>query len=101
MTSQESKPQYPIIVIGAGIGGLAVSILLAQNGQAVTVLERRSASYISNSSGGICLWNNAVRIVTGVMGLASQLADIADETDGRLGIDHATGETSRRRRFRR
>src|ERR1700749_4157093 len=36
-----TKPNHKVIIIGAGPGGLAASILLARSGVDVTVIERR------------------------------------------------------------
>ena len=89
----QSKACTPlsIIVIGGGIGGLAASILLAQSGHSVHVLERKDASFESRSTGGISLFHNSTRIIQD-MGLNNKLANIADEGQSRLGIKYSTGE---------
>ena len=83
-----------IIVIGGGIGGLTASILLAQAGHSVLVLERKDASFESRSTGGIALFYNAVRILE-TMGLKLKLADVADTGYGITTMKYSTGEVIR------
>lgn len=92
MASKSNHSKYSVIVIGGGIGGLAVSILFAQQGHPVTILERRASSYISNSSGGISIWENARRIIVGVLNLEQELASISDDTKTAFFKKHDTGK---------
>jgi 2-polyprenyl-6-methoxyphenol hydroxylase-like FAD-dependent oxidoreductase len=92
MASNSSQSRYLVIVIGGGIGGLAVSILVAQQGHPVAILERRARSYVSNSNGGIAIWDNARRIVAGVLDLERELASISDDTKTAFIKKHDTGE---------
>ncbi|MBO0778945.1 MAG: FAD-dependent monooxygenase [Ktedonobacteraceae bacterium] len=50
-----------ILVIGGGIGGLAVALALARTGQQVTVYERTSE--IKEVGAGLTVWPNAVRVL--------------------------------------
>ncbi|MEJ2889354.1 FAD-dependent monooxygenase [Actinomycetospora aeridis] len=47
------------VVVGAGLGGMASAIALAQRGWEVTVLERRE--HAAEAGAGIALWPNALR----------------------------------------
>lgn len=51
----------PIIVAGAGIGGLTVALMLAQRGMPVTILEKRTA--LVEAGAGIQISPNASRIL--------------------------------------
>lgn len=51
----------PILIIGAGIGGLSTALALQQAGFAVRVFER--AKQIREVGAGLTLWANAVRVL--------------------------------------
>lgn len=51
---------FNIVIIGTGLGGLAASIALAQNGHAVTVFE--STAKLQNIGGGISIQPNSMRV---------------------------------------
>jgi salicylate hydroxylase len=61
----------PIIVVGAGIGGLTAALLLARAGWRVKLVERRAA--LDEEGAGLQLSPNASRILIGV-GLGEPLA---------------------------
>ena len=85
---------FSITIIGGGIGGLAASILLAQSGHRVTVLERKNASFESRSTGGVALFRNSVRILQEI-GLRDNLTSIADTSHQTHVINYSTGEVIR------
>jgi salicylate hydroxylase len=60
----------PIIVVGAGIGGLTAALLLARAGWPVTLIERRTA--LDEEGAGLQLSPNVSRILIG-MGLGETL----------------------------
>jgi salicylate hydroxylase len=60
----------PVIVVGAGIGGLTAALLLARAGWPVTLIERRVA--LDEEGAGLQLSPNASRILIG-MGLGDTL----------------------------
>lgn len=66
-----------IIVVGGGIGGLAAAVLLAQSGHHVVILERRDSDLKGQSTGGIALTHNSIRIFER-MGLKDDLEAIGD-----------------------
>ncbi len=72
MTTQEQD--FPILIIGAGIGGLATALALQQAGFAVQIFERTKE--IRESGSGLTLWANAVRVLQelGLADLVQQLA---------------------------
>jgi len=65
-----------IVIIGAGIGGLAAANALAREGHRITVLERRS--HLKPAGAGIIMGANATRILAGIgvrlSGSAQELA---------------------------
>jgi len=62
------------VVVGGGIGGLAVALALAQKGHAVTVLEKRDA--FSEIGAGLQLAPNALRALA-KLGLYEAIRDFA------------------------
>lgn len=76
--SQKASTTLSICIIGGGIGGLAASILLAQSGHDVVVLERRDANYEGRSTGGISLTYNSLRVIE-QMGLKDEVTSFADQ----------------------
>lgn len=68
----------PVLVVGAGIGGLTVALALARKGVAVTILEQRTV--LAEAGAGIQLSPNASRVL-GDLGLGSALARRAVEPE--------------------
>src|SRR3954447_3870649 len=60
-----------ILVIGAGISGLATAVALQRRGRQVTVIEERSAA---SSGAGISIWPNALAALDDV-GLGDAVRD--------------------------
>lgn len=73
-----SAPSEPVIVAGAGIGGLTAALILARQGYKVTVLEKRTA--LSEAGAGIQLSPNVSRILL-ELGLGAALSRRAVEPD--------------------
>ena len=91
---QQSQPK--VIIIGAGIGGLAAAIALQRHAIPVQVFERAKALEVIGS--GLSLWPNALRALE-LLGLQSALACVSRPMaagaiyrwDGRVLLDpHAT-----------
>ncbi|HSK61341.1 MAG TPA: FAD-dependent monooxygenase, partial [Actinomycetospora sp.] len=59
-----------VVVVGAGLGGLASAIASARQGWEVTVLERRPEP--AEAGAGIAMWPNALRAL-GALGLADRV----------------------------
>ena len=59
-----SEAELPILVAGAGIGGLTAALALARDGHTVQVLERRTG--VDEVGAGIQLSPNASRILVGL-----------------------------------
>jgi salicylate hydroxylase len=69
-------PGLSIAVVGAGIGGLTAALILARQGHAVTLIERRTG--FSEVGAGLQLSPNASSILTG-LGLGAALRRVATE----------------------
>ena len=71
-------PHRPIVVAGAGVGGLTTALALARHGLPVEVYERRTAEEIRNAPGsGLTLWSNASTPL-GRLGLGDRLLAAAE-----------------------
>jgi len=68
-----------VVVVGAGIGGLAAAVLLARAGASVTVLER--AATIEAVGAGILLQPNGLAVLSGI-GLDGPLRAAGHRMDG-------------------
>jgi salicylate hydroxylase len=86
-------PERPILIVGAGIGGLALALALAQRGIAAHVVERRSE--LSEAGAGIQLSPNAVRVLEEI-GVAPRLAARAGVPDALVVRDGQTGAELKR-----
>ncbi|WP_188316537.1 FAD-dependent monooxygenase [Solihabitans fulvus] len=64
-----------LVVVGAGIGGLATAAAFRRAGAEVTVLERRRNLRTAQAGGGIHLWHNGVRALDR-LGLAEPVRDL-------------------------
>ncbi|MGA8116118.1 MAG: NAD(P)/FAD-dependent oxidoreductase [Actinocatenispora sp.] len=54
------RPDRPVVIAGAGIGGLTAALALHQRGLPVEVYERRTPEQIRTAPGsGLTLWSNA------------------------------------------
>ncbi|HEX2136965.1 MAG TPA: FAD-dependent monooxygenase [Microvirga sp.] len=77
-------------VVGAGIGGLAAALVLARQGHAVTLIERRGG--FTEVGAGLQLSPNASRVLIG-LGLGPALRRVASEPDRVVVRDARAGET--------
>ncbi|MGQ0841974.1 FAD-dependent oxidoreductase [Actinokineospora sp.] len=67
------RTDRPIIVVGAGVGGLTAALALHRNGLPVEVYERRTVAEILDAPGsGLTLWSNASTPL-GWLGLGDRL----------------------------
>jgi len=69
--AQKGIPPMRVIVVGAGIGGLAAAIALRRRGIAVSVIERSADP--GEIGAGITLWPNAMRALRS-LGVADEVA---------------------------
>ncbi len=63
-------PQLDVVVVGAGVGGMAAALLLARAGASVSLLERTPNP--AGAGAGILLQPNGLAVLTG-LGLADEL----------------------------
>ncbi|MFE7420261.1 FAD-dependent oxidoreductase [Rhodococcus sp. NPDC057529] len=76
-----------IVIVGAGIGGLALTLALQQAGIDVEVYEQADA--IDEIGAGVALWSNSVRLLQG-LGLSDELEEWGSEPSSliiRNGVD--------------
>lgn len=93
------NPTAPILVAGAGIGGLTAALALTARGLPVEVFERRQEAEIRSAPGsGLTIWSNASTPL-GWLGLGDRLLAHADtveairntDTRGRVLFHMSTG----------
>ncbi|MFF5173718.1 FAD-dependent oxidoreductase [Micromonospora sp. NPDC000089] len=76
------KLTRPILIAGAGVGGLTAALSLARHGIAVQVYERRALDeIIANAGFGHTIWSNATTSLA-YLGLEQQLLDRAEILTG-------------------
>ena len=80
----------PILIAGAGIGGLTAALTLLRRGHAVRVLEQ--ASQLGEVGAGLQLSANATRALS-LLGLGDALAAVAAEPSGKEIRLWSTGQT--------
>lgn len=78
----------PIILVGAGIGGLTAALALQQSGQRVSVLEQ--AASLGEIGAGLTLTPNASRVLLH-LGLGDVLADLGVVPDRGAVLDYRDG----------
>lgn len=78
--------ESPIVIIGAGLGGLTSALALRALGLSCVVLERSTG--LSEVGAGITLWENALRVLESV-GVLPAVAPIAHPSSGGIiGTSH-------------
>ena len=77
-----------VVIIGAGMGGLATGIALRQVGYQVEIYDR--VSELRPAGAGISLWSNGVKVLNR-MGLGKAIAQIGGQMD-RMQYHSHTGE---------
>ncbi|HZF83845.1 MAG TPA: FAD-dependent monooxygenase, partial [Burkholderiaceae bacterium] len=80
----------PILIAGAGIGGLTAGLALLRRGHAVRILEQ--ASQLGEVGAGLQLSANATRALH-LLGLSRALADVAVQPTGKEIRLWSTGQT--------
>jgi 2-polyprenyl-6-methoxyphenol hydroxylase-like FAD-dependent oxidoreductase len=80
--------QVDVVVVGAGIGGMATALLLARAGASVSLLERTAAPTVVGA--GILLQPNGLAVLTGL-----GLTDALERTGHRMSASavHGTGRS--------
>lgn len=77
-----------VVIIGAGMGGLATGIALRQAGYEVEIYDR--VSELRPAGAGISLWSNGVKVLNR-LGLGKEIASIGGQMD-RVAYYSNTGE---------
>ena len=86
----KSPETLPVLIVGAGIGGLAVALALARHGYRSLVLER--APQLSEVGAGIQLGPNAFAVFD-YLGIGSEARGVAVFIDSLKLCDAVSGET--------
>ncbi|MFR9674847.1 FAD-dependent oxidoreductase [Streptomyces sp. TR06-5] len=71
----------PVLIAGAGIGGLTAALALARRGLPVAVYERREGKEIVMAGSGLTIWSNATTAL-GSLGLTDALLAAGEEVRG-------------------
>jgi salicylate hydroxylase len=80
---------YPILIIGAGIGGLTAALALQRAGCSVAIYE--TATELGEVGAGLTLTPNATHALESLE-LGERLAELADIPDGTMVRHYQTGE---------
>ena len=64
--------QKPVLVVGAGIGGLTAALALARRGVPVEVYEQRAGRTIELAGTGMTIWSNATTAL-GTLGIGDEI----------------------------
>jgi len=80
---------YPILIIGAGIGGLTAALALQRAGRRVAIYE--VAAELGEVGAGLTATPNATRALES-LGLGERLAELADIPDGGMVRHYRTGK---------
>ena len=83
-----------IVIIGAGVGGLALALLLRRRGIVAEVLEQ--SAELREVGAAVALAANATRVLQH-LGLGEGLAQVSTEPTGLIHRDGRDGHGSRRR----
>ncbi|MFD0319165.1 FAD-dependent oxidoreductase [Streptomyces flavalbus] len=80
------SPTRPVLIAGAGIGGLTAALALRRRGIPVAVYERRRAGEIVMAGSGLTIWSNATTAL-GTLGLADTLLALGEKVLGGVSVD--------------
>ena len=89
LTLTVTKTAHRVLISGAGIGGLAAALALAQRGAQVTVLE--AAKAFGDVGAGVQLGPNAMKVVA-ALGLQAQIKAVASFPESIVIADAASGK---------
>lgn len=81
-----TSPTRPVLIAGAGIGGLTAALALTRRGVPVAVYERRPAGEITMAGSGLTIWSNATTAL-GTLGLADRLLARGEAVRGGTSVD--------------
>lgn len=80
------SPTRPVLIAGAGIGGLTAALALTRRGVPVAVYERRRTGEILMAGSGLTIWSNATTAL-GALGLADELLARGRQVRGGTSVD--------------
>ncbi len=86
----ENTPIKHVVIVGAGLGGLAAALALLRQGFEVTVLEQ--APVLGEVGAGVQLSANATRVLH-LLGLSDAVAEFGVEPTGKIIRHWSTGRT--------
>ncbi|MGH3381640.1 MAG: FAD-dependent oxidoreductase [Actinoallomurus sp.] len=90
--------RYPILIAGAGIGGLTAALALRRHGLPVEVYERRPGRDIENAGTGQTIYSNATTALSriGLGGVLSSCGTVVSRAESRTERDTLLFETDLR-----
>lgn len=80
------SPTRPVLIAGAGIGGLTAALALTRRGVPVAVYERRRTGDILMAGSGLTIWSNATTALGG-LGLADELLARGEQVRGGTSVN--------------